>query len=198
MGELVTEFIIPARSGKAFEVKQGQVLRIIEIEGKQVADVNLWNPHDTRERLDAGSSMLLGHNFRKIDKIYSNRYNVMFTVIEDKVGVNFFGSHCAPILYQILYGVKDHPNCYDILAESIKPFGLTHDDVHDCFNVFMKVDIEADGTPVIKSPTSEQGDYVDWLAEMDCLVAISACPGDIAPTNDYQPKPLGIKILRRD
>ena len=60
--EAISEFIIPARSGKAFEIKKGQVLRIIEIEGKQVADVNVWNLHDFRERMDALSSMLMGHN----------------------------------------------------------------------------------------------------------------------------------------
>ncbi len=33
----VAEIIIPARSGQAFKIKKGQILRIIEIEGKQAA-----------------------------------------------------------------------------------------------------------------------------------------------------------------
>lgn len=199
--KVVSDFVIPARSGKAFEVKKGQIMRITETEGKQVADVNAWNRHDHREQMDALASMFIAHNFRKVDLVYSNRYNPMFTVVSDKVGVHFFGTHCAPVMYEQLYqghkGLKGHANCFDILTQSIKPFGLTQDDVHDCFNVFMKVDIEPDWTLVIKSPVSERGDFVEWLAEMDCLVAISACPGDIAPTNDYKPKSLGITILER-
>ena len=195
VGKLMAEFIIPACSGKAFEVKKGQILRITEIEGKQVADVNAWNLHDFREIMDVMASMSMSQNFKRVDKVYSNRYNVMFTVIDDKVGVNFFGSHCSPAMYRKRHGIENHANCYDILAESVKPFGLTRDDIHTCFNVFMHYHVEPDGRMVIKSPVSERGDYVDWLAEIDCLVAISACPGDIAATNDYKPKSLGIRIF---
>ncbi len=106
--ESISEFIIPARSGRAFEIKKGQILRIIETEGKQVADVNAWNLHDFRERMDALSSMFMSHNFKRVDKVYSNRYNLMFTVIEDRVGVNFFGSHCAPAMYEAVYGKEHH------------------------------------------------------------------------------------------
>jgi hypothetical protein len=201
MDRVVSEFVIPARSGKAFEVRKGQILRITETEGKQVADVNAWNRHDYRERMDVISSMFMGRNFRKMDTVHSNRYNLMFTVISDKVGVNFFGTHCAPLMYERLYqghpSLQGHANCFDILTESVKPFGLTRDDIHDCYNVFMRVDVEEDGNLVIRAPASERGDFVEWRAEMDCLLVISACPGDIAPTNDYQPKALGIMVLER-
>jgi uncharacterized protein YcgI (DUF1989 family) len=125
----------------------------------------------------------------------------MFTVISDKVGVHYFGTHCAPLMYARLYpghpSLKGHANCFDLLTESVKPFGLTRDDIHDCYNVFMQVDVEADGGLVIRAPVSERGDFIEWRMEMDCLLAISACPGDIAPTNDYRPKALGITILDR-
>lgn len=199
--KVVSDFVIPARTGKAFEVRKGQIMRVTEIEGKQVADVDAWNLHEPRERMDVISSMFIGLNFRKIDRVYSNRYNLMFNVIADEVGVNAFGSHCSPLIYQELYkghsGLKGHANCFENLTEAIKPFGLTRDDVHDCYNIFMKVDVAPDGTMAIRAPESKKGDFVEWQAEIDCLVAISACPGDIAPTNDYKPKPLGIKILER-
>ena len=45
---------------------------------------------------------------------------------------------------------------------------------------------------VLKQSAAKREDYIDLLAEMDILVAASACPGE-AP-NDGKPKPLGIEI----
>ena len=47
----------------------------------------------------------------------------------------------------------------------------------------------------IRPPTALKGDYIDPLAEMDILTAISASPSDTV-TNDYRSKPLGVKILQ--
>ena len=40
-----------------------------------------------------------------------------------------------------------------------------------------------------------KGDYIDLLAEMDILAAISACPSESTATNDGRAKPLGVKIF---
>ena len=47
----------------------------------------------------------------------------------------------------------------------------------------------------LRTPTAEKGDYIDLLAEMNVLAAISACPSDNSPVNDFRPKPLGIKVF---
>ncbi len=57
--ELVDSFTVPIRSGRAWEVPAGHVCRIVTIEGPQVADLNLWNLHDPRERLWAARTRQL-------------------------------------------------------------------------------------------------------------------------------------------
>ena len=47
---LVTEFVIPIRSGRAWTVPAGHICRFSIIEGPQVLDLNLWSGHDPRER----------------------------------------------------------------------------------------------------------------------------------------------------
>jgi len=37
---------------------------------------------------------------------------------------------------------------------------------------------------------SRAGDHADFLAEMDLIVANSACPSDITPTNAHNPTPM--------
>jgi uncharacterized protein YcgI (DUF1989 family) len=199
----VDVFVIPACEARAFLVKRGQLIRIIELDGKQVADVAIFNADDHRERFNASQTVFLNAlqgigNVKKISKLYSNppRENVMFTVTHDRVGVHFplLGGKCTRKLYALRDGLPSHLNCQDNLAEALLPHGLMPDDVGDVFNVFMNVEITDAGLFEIKPPVSRKGDYLEMRAEMNCLVAISACPGDTAPTNDFRPKPLGVEI----
>ena len=51
------------------------------------------------------------------------------------------------------------------------------DDVHDPFNVFMKTGVTADGNLTFEASDAATGDYLEMEARMNCLVAISTCPG---------------------
>ncbi len=180
-------------------MKKGQILRVIEIEGPQVGDFNAFNLHNFRERMHAPFTAQLNRSNRRFTKVYTNdpRGHVMFTVVDDPTGVHYLGGACCTgIHYEILFGIKDHANCYDILAEAIRPYGLNHYDVHGALNFFMNVSYGDDGRIIIKAPVAKKGDYIDMRAEMDVLGAITACPGDINPTNgeDRIPKALKIEI----
>ena len=127
--KLVDKFTIPACQGKGFVVKKGQVLRIIAIEGRQVADVIFFNAKDFKEVYHAGMTAYLNQiegigNRRKVKKLYSKppRENVMATVMEDTVGIHFAdnGGRCSRRLYEIR-NQPGHQNCQDILAEAIAP-----------------------------------------------------------------------------
>ena len=58
-GTVVKEWVIPAREYAAFEMQRGQVLRFVDVEGKQVPDVACFNLHDLTEHLNLGNSLLL-------------------------------------------------------------------------------------------------------------------------------------------
>jgi len=46
------------------------------------------------------------------------------------------------------------------------------------------------GTYVLEGPSCETGDYIDFRAEMDVLVAVVSCPADNIVNND---EPKGMK-----
>lgn len=75
------------------------------------------------------------------------------------------------------------------------PGGLTSYDTHDAFSIFMNKKIGEDGRMIILPPAVKAGESIDLLAEMDLLIAISACPSEKAATNNFVAKPLGIQIL---
>jgi uncharacterized protein YcgI (DUF1989 family) len=74
------------------------------------------------------------------------------------------------------YG-SDSPGCQEILAAAIEPFGLGPEHVHNAFNAFMYTGIGPDDRPFFDPSDALESDYLDLRAEIDCLVAISACPG---------------------
>ena len=55
-GKLLDEFVIPARHGRGFVVKKGQVFRIAQVEGGQVGDCAFYNADDPKETFHCGQS----------------------------------------------------------------------------------------------------------------------------------------------
>ena len=54
----------------------------------------------------------------------------------------------------------------------------------------------ADGTVAFEAPVSKPGDHVLFRAEIDCIIAMSACPQDMVPVNgaDCEPKEVHFRI----
>ena len=48
--KLAQSFVIPARTGKAFDLPAGQVVRVTCVEGPQVADMIVFNADDRAEK----------------------------------------------------------------------------------------------------------------------------------------------------
>lgn len=207
--KLINQFILPKEEGIAFEVKRGQVLRVIEIEGPQVVDFNAFAVANFKERFCAGRTRAqVGVHPQEGDTLWSvSPYErVMFTIVKDTVkhqpspqgglAHDLLFCRCSRSTYE-LYGLPDHPNCHRNLTAAIAPFGLTTHDVHDAFNLFMKTGVNRDGTMFIEAPDAVKGDYVDLRAEIDSLVALSACPsGDVHVTNGGSNKPVMIEIYQ--
>jgi uncharacterized protein YcgI (DUF1989 family) len=194
----VDRFTIPKETGRAFEVRAGNVLRVIEAEGPQTCDFNAFVLPSLGERFSAGRTRFFtGIHPRKGDSLWSNppHERPLFDIVEDTVGENdLLFPRCSRIVFEP-FGVADHRGCQDNLAEAIAPFGLTPDDVHDCFNIFMNTGVDSTGGIYIDLPNARRGDYMDLLCRVDCLVALSACPaGDVHATNGGENKSLEVEI----
>lgn len=191
-------FVVPKERGRAFTVQAGELMRVIEIEGPQTLDFNAFALPDYGEHFSAGRTRFFtGCHPKKGDALWSNppHERPLFTIVEDTVGENdLLFPRCSRIVFEP-FGLKDHRGCQDSLQEAIAPFGLSPDRVHDTFNGFMHTAVDEQGYIYIKPPSAQQGDYMDLLCQVDCLVALSACPaGDVHATNGGANKPLGVEI----
>jgi len=197
MGILETR-IVEKNSGAAIEVNKGQRLRIA---GKSIVDFVAFNLHDLTERFDQARTKT---NQVKIfistgDILYSKRNNPMLIIVEDTFKE---GRHdlqkgmCSRKRFEMVAqggskrvfaeGVDINPTkaeeipdhgCWENLSEAVKPWNISPDDVPSPFNIFqcMRIDPESGIMyDTLIRPKDEA--HVDFRAEMDCLVAVSACP----------------------
>ena len=190
--------IIRPRSGVALMLKQGERLRITDIEGEQVSDLVCYNLDDPREVLSSGRTidyagtifLTAGHSF------YSNRSNVMFDMMEDTVGRHdFLLSPCSAEMFRKLYGdTNPHQGCFGNLCAALAEFGIAPDTIPVCFNVFMHVTVNPDSGHIeVLPPKSRAGDYVVLEAKMDLIVGLTACSAGM--TNNFSFKPIGYQVF---
>jgi len=181
---------VPAREGGAITVPAGSVLRITCHEGPQVCDMIAFNADDGNEKFWAARTRVMhGGHLSVGDRLWSvpPYTRPMFTIIADSLAGREFPEgvkphdllfcRCDARHYEVNHGDASLPNCQNNLAAVIAPHGLQETHVHDPLNVFMTTGMNEDGRPYYHPSVSEKGDYVEFVAEIDCLVAVSACPG---------------------
>lgn len=174
MRVLPNQTIVPA-GHFATEMRKGQVLRIIDVEGQQVADLVAFNVRNASEKLSIVNTVNLNKEvFPRVGYVlYSDEANAMMTITGDTCGVHdVLAGSCSRFTNEHRYGVKDTKNCRDNLAEALKPWEIGWKDVPFSLNAFMNCPIGHDGSWSIQVPKSKAGDYIDFRAEMelDCCV----------------------------
>jgi len=192
------QWLIPATKGLGFKLDKGQIVRVTDVEGEQVADFAAYNAVSPNERIDPGVTIdALGKmNVLPGDILYSNQYRPLLTIIKDTVGRHdFINSACRPEMYEVLYNKKDHASCYNNLNKALAEFGLPAPDQHYPFNLFMNTVIDSSGKVSVERPLSKAGDYIELRAEMDLIIAISACPCSESVCNGYKCTPIAVEIV---
>ena len=186
-------------TGRAIELRKGQVLRIEQIEGGQCVDFNCFNLHDYKEFMHCGRTRTV-HGFHPTTGTFMwsapPRERAMLYILADTVGRNdLLFPRCSAYLYESAYGFAVHTNCHDIQAEAQREYGLTPDDVHDSFNLFMCTGVDKDGHASMTRQTTKPGDYVDLLALMDVLAVPNVCGADVMRTSNFSLKPIKLTVL---
>jgi uncharacterized protein YcgI (DUF1989 family) len=196
--ELLWEHVMQPGTGKAVEMRAGQVLRIEQVEGGQCVDFNCFNLHDYKEFMHCGRIRTVhGLNPGPGDFLWSAppRERAMMFMLEDTVRCNdVMFPRCSAYLYESAYGFHDHTNCHDIQAEAQREYGLTPDDVHDSFNLFMCTEVQ-DGRGQIRRQHSKAGDHVEFLALIDVLAVPNVCGADVMRTSNFALKPVKLQVF---
>ncbi|MFB3073511.1 MAG: DUF1989 domain-containing protein [bacterium] len=198
-GKILEDKIIEPRGYYAREIRKGEIFRIIDIEGKQVADFVIFNLNRLDERLSPENTVNLNRQVypRLGYSLFSDESGRLMTIVADTCGVHdMLAGACSRFTNELRYGVPNSPNCRDNFATALKPWGLAWKDIPYNMNVFMNCPIQPDGNYTIEEPKSKAGDYVDFRADMDVLVAMSNCPQERNACNAFKLKPLRVMHYR--
>ena len=183
---------IPPRSGTAFRLAKGQTLTVIDPTGEQVADLLAYNADDVGEVISSGRTLDYASRLYLTtgDPLYSNRSNVMLTIIHDDVGRHdFLLTPCSKDTFRIIYGDTDpHRGCFGNLAAALAPYGVSEDMIPTAFNCFMNVPVDGEtGEIKVLPPKSRAGDRIEFRAEMDLIIGLTACSALQSNNGSFKP-----------
>ena len=191
------DFVVAARQPWSRVIKQGEVLRLIDIEGQQAVDFLCYNAKDLGDRYSSMNTIKVQQNtyVGKGTVLYSDAGMKLFTVIEDSLGRHdtIYGCCSNPNNY-LRYNVQTTESCYSNFLSELAKYGLDRSAIVSNVNFFMQVPIMPDGAAGVAADVSPPGSYVDLRAEMDVLAVLSNCPQMHNPCNAYNPTPIRVIV----
>lgn len=195
--QIIQRVHVPAREGRAVRVAAGQDLTFVDIEGRQIGDAVFLNGNDPHERFSQSDTRFRNGKLRIFngDVLYSTQGRAMASIVRDDVGTHDIVSYpCDAARYEHDFFSPGHASCRANLAAALHEYGVEEWWVPDPFNIFMNTVFTRDGRQIIEDAVSKAGARLTIRAEMDLIVAVSACPQDMYPTNGYRITDLEMQV----
>ncbi len=198
--DAVADVIVYAGDGKMLPLKKGQILRLIDVEGNQSGDVQIYNANNTAERYSAQNTITAQANtmIELGTVILSNDGNPMLTVVADTCGEHdTLGSGCSAEGNVVRYTDKTRymHSCRDTFVRTLENFDMAKRDQVCNLNFFTKVILDDKGRLEFADGISGPGKYIELRAEMDVLFLLSDCAQLNNPCNDYNPTPIRMVVF---
>jgi uncharacterized protein len=200
-------FSADVSAGDAFvhEVKRGQYVRIVDLEGNQAVDTLFYNADDYADRYSAQDTIRAQANIYLTTgtKLVSTKRNTLLTIVADTCGRHdTLGGACATESNMVRYAIeKCHMHaCRQSFLKGALTWSsqtgreLGKRDLTANINFFMNVPVTPAGGLTFEDGVSDAGKYVELRAEMDVLLVISNCPQLNNPCNAYNPTPVRVLV----
>jgi len=195
---ILVDTTIADRAGWSRVLKKGEMMRIIDLEGKQAVDFLCWNANNHEDRYAAADTMKINETGIFLGKgttLYSVGLTPLLTIVEDSCGFHdTIGGCCSADLNKFRYDVDNQTGCRENFLAEMEKYGLGKRDMAANVNFFMYVPVGKDGDMDMGPSISKPGDFVDLRAESDVLAVISNCPQINNPVNDYNPTPVQVTV----
>jgi urea carboxylase-associated protein 1 len=196
--------VIQAGDGWMRVLKQGQVLRIVDLEGNQAADTLFYDAENPEDHYSAVATIAGQSN------IYLSTGSVLraesgkelLKIVADTCGRHdTVGGSCSAQSNTVRYSHDKLPmhNCRDtFMLQLAKHDGAyTKRDLAPNVNFFMNVPVTADGGLKFDDGVSAPGCYVEVQSIGSSMVLISNCPQLNNPCNAYNPTPIQVLIWEK-
>ncbi len=203
--KIIEEVVMPNNTGKSFIVRKGQRIRVNAESIVDYVPFNLDNLRERfdQARTKAHNGKIF---ISTGDKLYTKFANPMMTIVEDtyKGKHDLQYGMCSKLAFDRFYesikagdpviieklrwlGVakkrEDLPDhgCWENIQDALRGYDVAPEDIPSPFNLFQSVDIVGSSGELVwaldeNRPEPGKPAHIDMRTEMNCLVALSACP----------------------
>jgi aminomethyltransferase len=196
------DFEVPRASARAYEVRAGEWIQVIDVKGRQCSDFLAFHAGKLQKGKERGldsttTRSLMGNAYPTPGlhgKFYDQDQIALVEVIRDTVGRHdTFGLACYAKYYEDL-GYFGHVNCTDNFNAELLPYTIEQRKGWPAINLFFNTSFDATNVYVSDEPWSRPGDYVLFRAHTDLVCLSSACPDDIDPANAWNPTEVHVRV----
>ncbi len=205
LGDTRDEFTVPRGSALAYELKEGEFVQIIDVEGQQCSDFMALRS----DGLDQGVERMIDSTATRsmvrraypgpglLDKFFDREMRPLLNVVQDTCGRHdTFGLACTARGYEDR-GFPGHLNCSDNMSNALAPYGVARRAAWPAINFFWNTWIDPATHHILTEEShSRPGDYVAMRALTDLVCVSTACPDDIDPINGWNPTDVHVRIYR--
>ena len=193
---------IAARTAFAYEVKAGDYIQIIDVEGRECSDFQCFDSlqleRGAERCLDATTTRYaIGAAYPApglFSKFYDQNFEPMVEVVQDTCGRHdSFGTACTAKYYDDM-GYPGHVNCSDNFNRVLQPYGVEARKGWMAINLFYNTGVDDNNQIYFDEPWSRPGDYVLMRALKDMVCVSSACPCDVDAANGWNPTDIHLRI----
>ncbi len=205
LGDVRDEFTVPRGTALAYELKAGEFVQIIDVEGQQCSDFMVLRSdelqHGVEWMIDSTATRSMVRRAYPgpglLDKFYDREMRPLLNVVQDTCGRHdTFGLACTARGYEER-GFPDHVNCSDNMSNALAPYGVARRSAWPAINFFWNTWVDPATHHILTEESySRPGDYVAMRAMEDLVCVSTACPDDIDPINGWNPTDVHVRIYR--
>ncbi|MFG1180337.1 DUF1989 domain-containing protein [Xanthobacter versatilis] len=202
LAEPTLDLRVPAAEARAFRVKAGDYIQIIDVDGRQCSDFLAFDAAALEQGAEFGldattTRTLMGAAYPGPglhSKYYDERQIPLVEVIRDTVGRHdTFALACSAKYYEDM-GYPGHANCSDNFNAVLAPYGIRTRAGWPAINFFYNTAVDHTNALTMDEPWSRPGDYVLMKALTDLVCATSSCADDIDPANGWVPTDIHVRV----
>ncbi|MBL9034731.1 MAG: aminomethyltransferase family protein [Rhodospirillaceae bacterium] len=201
LADAVLDFEVPKASARAYEVKEGEYIQIIDSFGRQCSDFHCFNARALQKGIERDldntvTRTLSGRGYPGpglFAKVFDQDFQPLVELVQDTCGRHDnFALACTAKYYEDM-GYPGHVNCSDNFSEALAPYGIERRRGWAALNLFYNTGIDHNNVLYLDEPWSRPGDFVLFRALTDLVCVSSACPDDIDAANGWDPTPVHIR-----
>ena len=204
LAEPLLDFNIQPGNATAYEVKKGEFIQIVDIQGRQCSDFQSFSRRaldNNQERaIDPTTTRTLMGSLYPAPGIFSKYWSIdqepLVEIVQDTCGRHdTFGLACTERYYADM-GYPGHVNCSDNISLELAQYGIAARSGWPAINFFFNTLLDDTNTIGMDDPWSRPGDYVLLRALSDLVCVSTACPCDIDPANCWNPTDIQVRTYQ--